>query len=219
MKHTLSILALLSLPAALFAQPVETGFFGTDSLTLSVEYQDVDQTWYHGGDDYSYSAPKLMANLNLFENANGLGVDIQGGMKYWRNNNYRRDFHYNSTVLGIGAVVYDRIGRIAPFAGIEFGYNHWEFNYRNSSYADDSGDQTAFKPKIGVEILVAPGFYLKPKISYTIPCNGDDDNFFTYTLDALYWVSDDIGVEASIGYSNQDHIDYYMSEVGITFRL
>ncbi|HNX05682.1 MAG TPA: outer membrane beta-barrel protein [Opitutales bacterium] len=208
-------LAFLALPAAsLCAAQRPDGLLGTDYLSASMRYSNVDMGYYQDGLDLDYAGVGLRINKHIAEQR-GVGMDISilAGTASNQNNTseYSRDTYDYSAAL----TLYEQgNGVFSPCLSIIAGYQKTNFTDKLIGYKDNF-DTAYFGGEAGVEMHLLPGLSLNPYVNYLYATDGDLGAQTSLGASLNYWLTSRIGLCLDSNFTSDDHVDTVSFSAGI----
>lgn len=213
MKKYLALACALITPGLLFSAEKPDGVLGTNMVSVSALYSNIDLDYYDSG-DLDFAGIDITMNQNLAK-TKSCGVDLNMSYTYMTNQNYTNEISMDSRQFILGATIY-RDGMISPFFRPIVGYVNEKVE--GAGIGSETADTWIYGGQIGVELHLMRGLSLTPIVGYY---NGSDDNYTSETivgLGANYWFGEHLGMLGSVEYSNQEHISEIDFSLGMAMH-
>lgn len=218
MKTPLAIASLALVPVVLNAQEKPDGQLGTDSLTLSAAYSNVDMGHYKSGLDLDQAG--FVARLNKHIGADrGVGLDASLSFGTLSNQNNSESYDSTTNDYKLALRVYDQsYSAFTPFFALIGGYENTDF--KNKLTKDKDSDGTAyFGGELGVEVHLAPGLSFSPYVDYSFPADDEYGSQTEIGASLNYWFTKHLGAEIDTRYSTNDHVNTMTVTAGVSFHF
>jgi len=214
MKKLLAIACIIATPGLLLSAEKPDGALGTNSISFSAAYANLDFSHYQSGMDLDFAGVSLGFNQSISK-GQPFSMDMNASFSYMTNQNYSEIISLDARMTMIGLTFY-REGMLSPFFRPVIGYGQLKTDYDNFSEDDDSW---LYGGRIGVEIHIKPGLSMTPYASYL---NASEDALGSNTeigLNMDFWANERLGIIAGVMYSKEYHVDAFGVSLGAAMHF
>jgi hypothetical protein len=217
MKNLLTVVALLSIPAAgLLAADKPCGILGVDSVAVYGTYYNDDYSHYHEA-DYNSKSVGVILNKNVLD-APKYGVDVRAQYYFVTNVSGRELYDVDQNSGKVSGVVFLK-GVVSPYFAGSVYFHHHSVDYKDAT-PDLSSDGWALDAEGGLEFHLLPGFSGNVYVSENHSCDDSyPKNITRYGASLMYWFTDKVGVSVGEVYESYDHIDSYATTVSMRYHF
>jgi len=203
MKKIIALICIVATPGFLFSAEKPDGTLGTNLVSVSGLYSNLDYGYYISGQDFDYAGIGIQINQKLTKTKD-YGIDLFLSYSYMSNQNNTDVYSLDSRQFLVGATIY-REGMISPFFRPVVGYINE--TYDDGGVSDDDFNCWIYGAEAGFELHLVRGLSLTPAIAYLNSSEDEMSSETIFTLDLNYWFNERLGMIGSVNYSSQEHID------------
>jgi hypothetical protein len=215
-------LALSLIPAFAFsasgAPERADGVLGTDFVSVSALYSNVDMGHYQSGLDLDYFGIGARANKHIGVQG-GVGMDASVMISGRTNQNNTETYTLDQNDYEVLLTFYDaNDGVFAPYFSAIAGYQTLNFKNKRYNFKEDS-DNFFYGGEAGVEIHLLRGFSFIPYVDYLLSTDSDYGSQTSVGGMFNYWFTNRIGANFEMNYANNDHVDNLNFAAGVFWHF